>query len=238
MITLAWAIGRPPDHGALQPRRARSVKEPQRHDHHSEFSESHAEKVASDLGLLYDEVRYKPWFHDTARAAKREPPAALQQPCDFDQTAKHLPSLVVSFPYDDEPGTATRNQIMALEQYGIIREEEGPALGKRVASLALSAVQYAEGVWSVITGLDEPMPSAIRVMTVHHILSDDTLRNYVDRWGRGRYLRGTHRQRPRFQRHEYFRRVAAKIEASVGDYDKEGNFRRLLETRRAAGWPR
>lgn len=53
VFALAWAIGRPVGHRALQPRRARSLRESQTEAHCSTPNEDHAERIASELGLVF-----------------------------------------------------------------------------------------------------------------------------------------------------------------------------------------
>lgn len=114
----------------------------------------------------------------------------------------------LSLPEVGDPGTATKAQVAAVEKVFGHAFPDSESLSFEQASMILCSREYARAMADVFDREGRPLDEEISTpLIVAFILSDDTLRSYVSKWGRNRFARGTHHEPPKLRRNEHFDKV-------------------------------
>lgn len=117
-------------------------------------------------------------------------------------------NLNFSLPEVGYPGTATEAQVAAVEKVFGYAFPDSESLSFEQASMILCSREYARAMADVFDREGRPLDEEISTpVIIAFILSDDTLRSYISKWGRNRFARGTHHEPPKLRRNEHFNKV-------------------------------
>ena len=113
--------------------------------------------------------------------------------------------ITVNFPDVGCPGSASNGQIFALEK--LLRTKLDFELSFEQASMVLSARDYANGV-AIVRRRNGKHTSDDQILFMISTITNDTeLLQYVYKWGRIRFARGSHNGDPRLRPNEHFKAI-------------------------------